>query len=79
PQPGGPRPPGADARGLPPGYRSQRLNATLTRPSAQKLEALHRVLGLEFPRRQKSVGVVLGKFYPLHTGHIYRIPRACSQ
>ncbi len=47
-------------------------------PSAQKLEALHRFLGTEFPRRQKSVGVVFGKFYPLHTGHIYLIQRACS-
>lgn len=25
------------------------------------------------------VGVVFGKFYPLHTGHIYLIQRACSQ
>ena len=34
--------------------------------------------GWSFPGR-KSVGVVFGKFYPLHTGHIYLIQRACSQ
>lgn len=61
------------------GYLSQLLNAKIKSPSAQKLEALHRFLGLEFPRKQKSVGVVFGKFYPLHTGHIYLIQRACSQ
>ena len=69
----------ADASGMTKGYLSQLLNAKIKSPSAQKLEALHRFLGLEFPRRQKSVGVVFGKFYPLHTGHIYLIQRACSQ
>ena len=48
-------------------------------PARQKLEALHRFLGLEFPRQKKTIGVVFGKFYPLHTGHIYLIQRACSQ
>lgn len=69
----------ADATGMTKGYLSQLLNAKIKNPSAQKLEALHRFLGLEFPRRQKTVGVVFGKFYPLHTGHIYLIQRACSQ
>ncbi|MDE1189685.1 MAG: multifunctional transcriptional regulator/nicotinamide-nucleotide adenylyltransferase/ribosylnicotinamide kinase NadR [Pantoea sp.] len=69
----------ADASGMTKGYLSQLLNAKIKSPSAQKLEALHRFLGLEFPRRQKTVGVVFGKFYPLHTGHIYLIQRACSQ
>lgn len=69
----------ADASGMTKGYLSQLLNAKIKSPSAQKLEALHRFLGLEFPRRDKKVGVVFGKFYPLHTGHIYLIQRACSQ
>ena len=69
----------ADASGMTKGYLSQLLNAKIKSPSAQKLEALHRFLGLEFPRKKKSVGVVFGKFYPLHTGHIYLIQRACSQ
>lgn len=69
----------ADASGMTKGYLSQLLNAKIKSPSAQKLEALHRFLGLEFPRREKKVGVVFGKFYPLHTGHIYLIQRACSQ
>lgn len=69
----------ADASGMTKGYLSQLLNAKIKSPSAQKLEALHRFLGLEFPRMQKNIGVVFGKFYPLHTGHIYLIQRACSQ
>ena len=69
----------ADASGMTKGYLSQLLNAKIKSPSAQKLEALHRFLGLEFPRQQKNIGVVFGKFYPLHTGHIYLIQRACSQ
>lgn len=69
----------ADASGMTKGYLSQLLNAKIKSPSAQKLEALHRFLGLEFPRMQKSIGVVFGKFYPLHTGHIYLIQRACSR
>lgn len=69
----------ADASGMTKGYLSQLLNAKIKSPSAQKLEALHRFLGLEFPRQKKTIGVVFGKFYPLHTGHIYLIQRACSQ
>jgi HTH-type transcriptional repressor of NAD biosynthesis genes len=69
----------AEACGMTKGYLSQLLNAKIKSPSAQKLEALHRFLGLEFPRREKTVGVVFGKFYPLHTGHIYLIQRAASQ
>lgn len=68
----------ADASGMTKGYLSQLLNAKIKSPSAQKLEALHRYLGLEFPRQKKTIGVVFGKFYPLHTGHIYLIQRACS-
>ena len=66
----------ADASGMTKGYLSQLLNAKIKSPSAQKLEALHRFLGLEFPRQKKTIGVVFGKFYPLHTGHIYLIQRA---
>ncbi|QZN96274.1 multifunctional transcriptional regulator/nicotinamide-nucleotide adenylyltransferase/ribosylnicotinamide kinase NadR [Symbiopectobacterium purcellii] len=69
----------ADATGMTKGYLSQLLNAKIKNPSAQKLEALHRFLELEFPRHDKTIGVVFGKFYPLHTGHIYLIQRACSQ
>lgn len=44
----------ADASGMTKGYLSQLLNAKIRSPSAQKLEALHRFLGLEFPRREKK-------------------------
>lgn len=69
----------ADACGMTKGYLSQLLNAKIKSPGSQKLEALHRYLGLKYPRCEKSVGVIFGKFYPLHTGHIYLIQRACSQ
>ena len=46
----------ADASGMTKGYLSQLLNAKIKSPSAQKLEALHRYLGLEFPRQKKTIG-----------------------
>lgn len=69
----------ATSSGMSKGYLSQLLNGKIKSPSAHKLEALHRFLGLEFPQRKKMIGLVFGKFYPLHTGHIYLIQRACSQ
>ncbi|EPU3838019.1 multifunctional transcriptional regulator/nicotinamide-nucleotide adenylyltransferase/ribosylnicotinamide kinase NadR [Providencia stuartii] len=69
----------ADASDMTKGYLSQLINNKIKSPSAQKIAALHRFLGLEYPNKQKSIGVVFGKFYPLHTGHIYLIQRACSQ
>ncbi|EKT53618.1 multifunctional transcriptional regulator/nicotinamide-nucleotide adenylyltransferase/ribosylnicotinamide kinase NadR [Providencia sneebia] len=69
----------ADASDMTKGYLSQLLNNKIKSPSAQKIAALHQFLGLEYPNKQKTVGVVFGKFYPLHTGHIYLIQRACSQ
>ncbi len=69
----------ADASDMTKGYLSQLLNHKIKSPSAQKIAALHRFLGLEYPQQEKNIGVVFGKFYPLHTGHIYLIQRACSQ
>ncbi|MCA6222146.1 multifunctional transcriptional regulator/nicotinamide-nucleotide adenylyltransferase/ribosylnicotinamide kinase NadR [Photorhabdus antumapuensis] len=69
----------ADASGMTKGYLSQLINDKIKSPSAQKLAALHHYLRLQYPVQNKTVGVVFGKFYPLHTGHIYLIQRACSQ
>ncbi len=69
----------AEACDMTKGYLSQLLNRKIKSPSATKLEAIHRYLALQYPYQQKVVGVVFGKFYPLHTGHIYLIQRACSQ
>lgn len=69
----------AEACGVTEDYLDQLLDATIETPRVQVLDALHRYLNLEFPRREKTIGVVFGKFYPLHTGHIYLIQRACSQ
>ncbi|WP_323839692.1 multifunctional transcriptional regulator/nicotinamide-nucleotide adenylyltransferase/ribosylnicotinamide kinase NadR [Photorhabdus africana] len=69
----------ADASGMTKGYLSQLINDKIKSPSAQKLAALHHYLRLQYPVQNKTVGVIFGKFYPLHTGHIYLIQRACSQ
>ncbi|MDC9587755.1 multifunctional transcriptional regulator/nicotinamide-nucleotide adenylyltransferase/ribosylnicotinamide kinase NadR [Xenorhabdus sp. XENO-10] len=69
----------ADASGMTKGYLSQLINDKIKSPSAQKLASLHQYLGLAYPMEKKTTGVVFGKFYPLHTGHIYLIQRASSQ
>lgn len=69
----------ADACGMTKGYLSQLTNDKVKRPSAQKLESLHKYLQLDYPINNKRVGIIFGKFYPLHTGHIYLIQRAISQ
>ncbi|CDG87033.1 multifunctional transcriptional regulator/nicotinamide-nucleotide adenylyltransferase/ribosylnicotinamide kinase NadR [Xenorhabdus bovienii] len=69
----------ADACGMTKGYLSQLINGKIKSPSAQKLASIHQYLGLAYPMEKKTVGVVFGKFYPLHTGHIYLIQRASSQ
>lgn len=45
----------ADASDMTKGYLSQLLNGKIKSPSAQKLQALHRFLGLEYPRREKKL------------------------
>lgn len=52
----------AEASGMTKGYLSQLLNDKIKSPSAQKLEALHRFLELEFPRREKKWGWCLVNF-----------------
>ena len=69
----------ADQCGVTKGYLSQLINNKIKSPGGQKLAGLHSALGLDYPLKQKITGVVFGKFYPLHTGHIYLIQRACSQ
>ncbi|WMY95952.1 MAG: multifunctional transcriptional regulator/nicotinamide-nucleotide adenylyltransferase/ribosylnicotinamide kinase NadR [Arsenophonus sp.] len=36
-------------------------------------------LNMTHPFKSLKIGIIFGKFYPLHTGHIYLIQRACSQ
>lgn len=58
----------ADASGMTKGYLSQLLNAK-SKPQRAKLEALHHFLGLEFPRRQKTLAwcsVILSIAYRTH-------------
>lgn len=69
----------ADACSISKEYLSQLLDGKIKKTDAKKLAALHRWLALASPNCRPKVGVVFGKFYPLHTGHIYLIQRACSQ
>lgn len=61
------------------GYLSQLLNNKVKNPSATKLNALYQYLNINPQEKNKTVGLIFGAFYPLHTGHIYLIQRAISQ
>src|SRR5699024_6079527 len=62
-----------------PRYLSRLLNGKVAHPDAEKLTALQQYLGIVVESKRKRVGITFGKFYPLHTGHIYMIERAISQ
>ena len=59
-------------------YFNQLVTGKIKNPSAAKLKALHRVLGIVEEQNQR-VGVIFGKFYPVHTGHINMIYEAFSK
>ncbi|MFC0179707.1 multifunctional transcriptional regulator/nicotinamide-nucleotide adenylyltransferase/ribosylnicotinamide kinase NadR [Thorsellia kenyensis] len=69
----------AAACGISKGYLSQLLNDKVKEPSGQKLQKIHEYLRIDFPKNNEIQGVIFGKFYPLHTGHVYLIQRAASQ
>lgn len=69
----------ADHCGMTKGYLSQLLNNKVKSPSATKLNALYQYLNINPQEKNKTVGLIFGAFYPLHTGHIYLIQRAISQ
>ncbi|MDG6897226.1 trifunctional nicotinamide-nucleotide adenylyltransferase/ribosylnicotinamide kinase/transcriptional regulator NadR [Actinobacillus delphinicola] len=59
-------------------YFNQLVSGKIKNPSAAKLQALHAALEInEDPMRK--VGVIFGKFYPVHTGHINMIYEAFSK
>lgn len=59
-------------------YFNQLVSGKIKNPSAAKLGALHKVLQITEPV-DKKVGVIFGKFYPVHTGHINMIYEAFSK
>ncbi len=59
-------------------YFNQLVSGKIKNPSATKLTALHRVLQIHEPNNKK-IGVIFGKFYPVHTGHINMIYEAFSK
>lgn len=60
-------------------YFNQLISGKIKNPSAIKLSKLHKVLGINEDQQKNKVGVVFGKFYPVHTGHINMIFEAFSQ
>ncbi|WMY97409.1 MAG: multifunctional transcriptional regulator/nicotinamide-nucleotide adenylyltransferase/ribosylnicotinamide kinase NadR [Arsenophonus sp.] len=44
-----------------------------------KFRKIHNFSDVQYNKKIKKVGIIFGKFYPLHTGHIYLIQRAYSQ
>lgn len=59
-------------------YFNQLVSGKIKNPSANKLKALHTVLEIVEDNNQR-VGVIFGKFYPIHTGHINMIYEAFSK
>ncbi|AEW44450.1 nicotinamide-nucleotide adenylyltransferase [Serratia symbiotica str. 'Cinara cedri'] len=55
------------------------LSNKIKNQNIQEPQNLKNFLILKNPQQREKVGVIFGKFYPLHTGHIYLIQRACSQ
>lgn len=62
-------------------YLSRLINNKIASPDVDKLAILYQYLNLcqQSSPVKKRVGITFGKFYPLHTGHIYMIERAISQ
>ena len=59
-------------------YFNQLVSGKIKNPSANKLKALHKVLNI-VEDMNRRVGVIFGKFYPVHTGHINMIYEAFSK
>ncbi|OOF71374.1 multifunctional transcriptional regulator/nicotinamide-nucleotide adenylyltransferase/ribosylnicotinamide kinase NadR [Rodentibacter caecimuris] len=59
-------------------YFNQLISGKIKNPSAAKLNALHKALQIT-KMEDKKVGVIFGKFYPVHTGHINMIYEAFSK
>ncbi|QLB15442.1 trifunctional nicotinamide-nucleotide adenylyltransferase/ribosylnicotinamide kinase/transcriptional regulator NadR [Mannheimia granulomatis] len=64
--------------GLTRAYFNQLVSGKIKNPSASKLKALHRVLNIAEDNNERA-GVIFGKFYPIHTGHINMIYEAFSK
>ncbi|MBS9778332.1 MAG: multifunctional transcriptional regulator/nicotinamide-nucleotide adenylyltransferase/ribosylnicotinamide kinase NadR [Gammaproteobacteria bacterium] len=59
-------------------YFNQLIGGKIKSPGAEKLSALHKVLGIS-DIKNHTVGVIFGKFYPVHTGHVNMIYEAFTQ
>lgn len=59
-------------------YFNQLVSGKIKNPGASKLQALHQALQIT-EQPNKKIGVIFGKFYPVHTGHINMIYEAFSK
>ncbi|MGY0399784.1 MAG: multifunctional transcriptional regulator/nicotinamide-nucleotide adenylyltransferase/ribosylnicotinamide kinase NadR [Ostreibacterium sp.] len=59
-------------------YYNQLVSGKIKNPGVTKLTAIHEALNIN-ERRNRKVGVIFGKFYPVHTGHINMIYEAFTQ
>ena len=59
-------------------YYGHLLEGKIANPQAQKLQALYKALQIVVGD-EKKIGVIFGKFYPVHTGHINMIYEAFSR
>lgn len=59
-------------------YYNQLVSGKIQNPGAAKLTAIHAALGIQ-THKERTIGVIFGKFYPVHTGHINMIYEAFSQ
>ncbi|PIE45645.1 MAG: trifunctional nicotinamide-nucleotide adenylyltransferase/ribosylnicotinamide kinase/transcriptional regulator NadR [Gammaproteobacteria bacterium] len=59
-------------------YFNQLVGGKIRNPGVKKLAAIHKALDIKH-YRPRTVGIIFGKFYPVHTGHINMIYEAFSQ
>lgn len=68
-----------DKAGVTRAYYNQLVSGKIKNPGAEKLTALHHALGISEHESSRTVGVIFGKFYPVHIGHINMIYEAFSR
>lgn len=56
-------------------YYNQLVSGKIKNPGVTKLLAIHEALGIQ-EAQNRTVGVIFGKFYPVHTGHINMVYEA---
>ncbi len=61
---------------IPVKYIEQLINNEILSPSIKNIKSIHKILNITDSNSKRNIGVIFGKFYPLHTGHIHLIQSA---